>query len=386
MLAQLVLLAFAIGIGAGAAIVLLLVWVLKQRRLHEEDIARDLPRGVSSLIKMLDSAVIVLDKSLNVLAASEGANKLSLVDQRRLANQELISMAESAARGITVAHEDFEITRSSLSSATQTISAQASPFRNRFVLLTVVDRGEFQRLDSVRREFVANVSHELKTPIASVGLLAEALEEAADDPKMVRHFAAKLTAEAQRLNDITREIIDLSRLQAEGALTEFAPLAIEKLVGQAIEQNRMLAKSRKIRLVAGGDLEAVVYGDADRLVVALNNLITNALNYSPDNSQVGVGVTRRDSFIEIAVTDQGIGMTKEETERVFERFYRTDQARSRSTGGSGLGLAIVKHIVANHGGDVRVWSSPGRGSTFTIRLPEAPPAIVGTETSEFSAL
>lgn len=386
MSAQLVLLSFAIGIGAGAAIVLLIVWVLRQRRIDEEKTARDLPRGVASLIGKLDSAVIVLDKSLNVLAASEGAQKLSLTNQRRLLAPELVAMAENAVRGKTVHHEDFEISRSQLGSGTQTISAHASPFRNRFVLLTVTDRGEYQRLDDVRREFVANVSHELKTPIASIGLLSEALQEAADDPAMVRHFAQRLDTEAQRLNAITREIINLSQLQAEGALAELEPITVESIVEQAIEQNRMLAKAQKIRLVSGGDLDAVVYGDGDRLVVALNNLIANAVHYSPKNSQVGIGVTRRDSFVEIAVTDQGIGMTKEESKRVFERFYRTDRARSRSTGGTGLGLSIAKHIIANHGGDIRVWSTPGRGSTFTIRLPEAAAPVVGTDTTEMTSL
>jgi two-component system sensor histidine kinase SenX3 len=213
-----------------------------------------------------------------------------------------------------------------------------------------------------------------------VGLLAEALQEAADDPEMVRHFAERLTSEAERLGSITKEIIELSRLQGEGALAEFEPITVQNIVDKAIDQNRVVAKAKKIKLVSGGDLNAVIYGDAARLVVALNNLIANAVHYSPDNSQVGIGAVRRNSFIEIAVTDQGIGMSKEEVERVFERFYRTDQARSRSTGGTGLGLSIVKHIVSNHGGDIRVWSAPSKGSTFTIRIPEAD--TPGKETSE----
>ena len=296
---------------------------------------------------------------------------MGLSGNGRLLIPELVLIAEQAAQGKSVTREDFEISRGPLGDATLTVTVHASPFRNRFVLLTVIDRGEYQRLDDVRREFVANVSHELKTPIASVGLLAEALVEAADEPDTVRHFAERLTKESQRLGAITREIIELSRLQAEGALAEFAPVTVETVVMNALEQNRVMAKSRKIKLATGGDLDAVVYGDAESLTVALNNLIANAVHYSPDNSQVGIGAVRRNSFIEIAVTDQGIGMTKDESERVFERFYRTDQARSRSTGGSGLGLSIVKHIVSNHGGDIRVWSSPGKGSTFTIRIPEA---------------
>lgn len=371
MSASVVLLALGVGAIAGVAVVLLIIWVLRQRRMDNEKTSGDLPRGVAQLVSKLDGAVLVLDKSLNVLIASDATSRLGLSGNGRLLIPELVLIAEQAAQGKSVTREDFEISRGPLGDATLTVTVHASPFRNRFVLLTVIDRGEYQRLDDVRREFVANVSHELKTPIASVGLLAEALVEAADEPDTVRHFAERLTKESQRLGAITREIIELSRLQAEGALAEFAPVTVETVVMNALEQNRVMAKSRKIKLATGGDLDAVVYGDAESLTVALNNLIANAVHYSPDNSQVGIGAVRRNSFIEIAVTDQGIGMTKDESERVFERFYRTDQARSRSTGGSGLGLSIVKHIVSNHGGDIRVWSSPGKGSTFTIRIPEA---------------
>ena len=371
MSASVVLLALGVGAVAGVAVVLLIMWVLRQRRMDNEKTSGDLPRGVAQLVSKLDGAVLVLDKSLNVLIASDATSRLGLWGNGRLLIPELVLIAEQAAQGKSVSREDFEISRGPLGDATLTLTVHASPFRNRFVLLTVIDRGEYQRLDDVRREFVANVSHELKTPIASVGLLAEALVEAADEPDTVRHFAERLTKESQRLGAITREIIELSRLQAEGALAEFAPVTVETVVMNALEQNRVMAKSRKIKLATGGDLDAVIYGDAESLTVALNNLIANAVHYSPDNSQVGIGAVRRNSFIEIAVTDQGIGMTKDESERVFERFYRTDQARSRSTGGSGLGLSIVKHIVSNHGGDIRVWSSPGKGSTFTIRIPEA---------------
>ena len=380
MSASLILLALGVGALAGVVVVLLILWVIRKRKLDDEKSSGDLPRGVAQLVSKLDGAVLVLDKSLNVLVASPGTSRLSLAAQGRLVMPELVILAEEAAQGRTLTREDMEISRGPLGDATLTITVHASPFRNRFVLLTVVDRGEYKRLDDVRREFVANVSHELKTPIASVGLLAEALQEGADDPEMVRHFADRLTNEAHRLGDITREIIELSRLQAEGALAEFEPVTVESIVFKAIDQNRVVAKSRKIKLIAGGDLDAVIYGDETRLVVALNNLIANAVHYSPDNSQVGIGAVRRNSFIEIAVTDQGIGMSKDEVERVFERFYRTDQARSRSTGGSGLGLSIVKHIVSNHGGDIRVWSSPGKGSTFTIRIPEA--LNPGKDTSE----
>jgi two-component system sensor histidine kinase SenX3 len=224
----------------------------------------------------------------------------------------------------------------------------------------------------VRRDFVANISHELKTPIGAISLLSEALSEAADDPDMVRHFADRLSNESARLASITREIIELSRLQAEGALAKFDTVAIDKVLRQSVDSNRVLASAKNIDFVIGGDEGVTVWGDFDRLVVAVNNLLSNAVQYSPENTRVGVGVSDAEDRVEIVVTDQGPGMSQEEAERVFERFYRTDQARSRTTGGTGLGLSIVKHIVNHHGGDIKVWSLPGQGSTFTIRLPRNP--------------
>ena len=272
MSASVVLLALGVGAVAGVAVVLLIIWVLRQRRMDNEKTSGDLPRGVAQLVSKLDGAVLVLDKSLNVLIASDATSRLSLSGNGRLLIPELVLIAEQAAQGKSVSREDFEISRGPLGDATLTVTVHASPFRNRFVLLSVIDRGEYQRLDDVRREFVANVSHELKTPIASVGLLAEALVEAADEPDTVRHFAVRLTKESQRLGAITREIIELSRLQAEGALAEFAPVTVETVVMNALEQNRVMAKSRKIKLATGGDLDAVVYGDAESLTVAATTL------------------------------------------------------------------------------------------------------------------
>jgi two-component system sensor histidine kinase SenX3 len=372
-----VLLALGVGAFAGVAITLLILFVIIQRRKTDKDITPELPRGVYQAVSSLEGIVFIVDKSMNVHVSTKQAMNLSLIAQQRIQSPELILLAETAFRDGDQSVDEITVLRGPLGDNTMTISAKATVFRERFVIMSIVDRGEYQRLDDIRKEFVANVSHELKTPISSVGLLAEALQEGADDPKLVRHFAERLTKEAQRLGDITREIIELSHLQAEGALAEFKPVSVEKIINKAIEQNAVVAKAKSINLVSGGDLGAYVYGDSDRLVVALNNLMSNAITYSPENSQVGIGVVSRGPFVEISITDQGIGMTKEETERVFERFYRTDQARSRTTGGTGLGLAIVKHIIAHHGGDIRVWSALGRGSTFTLRIPEAKPPKKG---------
>jgi two-component system sensor histidine kinase SenX3 len=189
---------------------------------------------------------------------------------------------------------------------------------------------------------------------------------------MVRHFADRLSNESARLASITREIIELSRLQAEGALAKFDTVSIDKVLRQSVDSNRVLASAKNIDFVIGGNDGVTVWGDFDRLVVAVNNLLSNAVQYSPENSRVGIGVSDAEDRVEIVVTDQGPGMSQEEAERVFERFYRTDQARSRTTGGTGLGLSIVKHIVNHHGGDIKVWSLPGQGSSFTIRLPRNP--------------
>jgi two-component system sensor histidine kinase SenX3 len=240
------------------------------------------------------------------------------------------------------------------------------------VLLLAEDRTESHRLDAVRRDFIANISHELKTPIGAVGLLAEALQAASSEPDQVRRFAKRLKKESERLARITQEIIELSRLQSADALTSAELVSIDQVIALAVDETRVAAESNAVKVVAGGDTGAEVFGNESLLVTALHNLIANAIQYSPRGSRVGLGVRHGDGVIEIAITDQGVGIPEDELDRVFERFFRTDPARSRNTGGSGLGLSIVKHVVQNHGGDVRVWSQLGRGSTFTIRLPQAP--------------
>lgn len=364
-------LALILGTGIGVGVTLLFFYAFSQSKKMDNQTSSELPRGVKQLVEDLDGMVFIVDRSLNVKVATQEAQSRALVALKKIQSPELSKLAEKAFSKGDRSLEDVDLARP-LGDGVFTVSAHATPFRKQFVIVSVVDRGEYQRIDDIRREFVANVSHELKTPIASISLLAEALQESAEDPQTVKKFAATLSGEASRLAEMTRDIIELSHLQAEGALADFTPVSVGELVKKAIEQNSVVATSRKIKIVTGGDLDAFVYGDAERLVIALSNLVANAVNYSSDGSQVGIGALSRGSYVEIAVTDQGIGMSQEDTERIFERFYRTDQARSRSTGGSGLGLSIVKHIISHHGGDIRVWSSPGKGSTFTIRVPEAP--------------
>ncbi|WP_240347452.1 ATP-binding protein [Curtobacterium sp. 24E2] len=239
------------------------------------------------------------------------------------------------------------------------------------MLITADDLTESRRIDEVRRDFVANISHELKTPIGAIGLLSETLVIAADDPEHVKKFAAQLITESERLGALTKDIIELSRLQSVDALENSEETGVDKIVQAAIDANEVVARARSIEIIRAKKSKLRVMGDPGLLQVAVSNLIANAVKYSPDGTRVGVGVRSAKGFVEIAITDQGVGIPEADLDRVFERFYRVDPARSRATGGTGLGLAIVKHVVGNHGGDVRVWSQPGKGSTFTIRLPEA---------------
>ncbi len=207
--------------------------------------------------------------------------------------------------------------------------------------------------------------------LGALALLAETVQDAADDPVAVRRFAARMQSEATRLSALVQEIIELSRLQVAGALQEVTVVPVRGVVEEAVDRARTTAQGKGITLTTGGELDAAVYGDHNLLVTAVRNLLDNAVAYSGENTRVGVGVTRSGDLVEIAVVDQGIGIAADEQARVFERFYRVDPARSRDTGGTGLGLSIVKHVAADHGGEVTMWSEPGRGSTFTLRIPAA---------------
>jgi two-component system sensor histidine kinase SenX3 len=335
------------------------------------------PEGADEVIDSLESAGIVLDSSNNVVKASTGALAFGLVWNQALVHPELVALVDQVRRSGEPVGRELHLSRGPFGEASIYVYVRVARLGARFVLVLAEDRTESYRLDEVRRDFVANVSHELKTPIGAVSLLAEALESAAKEPDEVKRFAKRLSIEAERLARITHEIIELSRLQASDVLQEAASVDVDAVIAQAVDRNRVAAEKHGIALISGGDASAEVYGDFALLVTAVHNLIANAIQYSPDGSRVGIGVSHSDGVVEIAVTDQGVGIPESERDRVFERFFRVDAARSRNTGGTGLGLAIVKHVVQNHGGDVRVWSHPGSGSTFTIRLPEAAAGPVG---------
>jgi two-component system sensor histidine kinase SenX3 len=294
-----------------------------------------------------------------------------LVWNQTLVHPELAELVDTVRSTGESVSQILELPRGPFGDANVNFAVQIARLGSRYVLVLAEDRTESHRLEEVRRDFIANISHELKTPIGAIALLSEALEPASDDPEQVRRFAKRLSTEAERLSRITREIIELSRLQAADALQSAELVSVDDVIASALDQNHVAATSHRMTLVKGGARGVEVFGDQALLILAIHNIVANAIQYSPAGSRIGIGVQVEDGTVEIAVTDQGIGIPPEDLSRVFERFFRVDQARSRNTGGTGLGLSIVKHVIENHGGDVRVWSQVGSGSTFTIRLPEA---------------
>jgi two-component system, OmpR family, sensor histidine kinase SenX3 len=372
----LVLTALAFGIFLGAAFMIVLHMAERRGSSAARVVAPTIPDGIDQVLGVLESAGVVLDPSNNVLKASPGALAMGLVRQQALVHADVLELVASVRRTGEPVAKELTVARGPFGESTMRLHVRVARLGTRFVLMLAEDRTEAHRLDEVRRDFVANISHELKTPIASVSLLAEALDQAADEPEQVRRFAGRLSVEATRLAHITSEVIELSRLQARDALRPDVLIDIDEVVAAAVDQNRVVASAKRVDVAVRASTKAQVYGDRALMVVAVHNLVSNAIAYSNEGGRVGVGAKVVGDTVEIAVTDQGIGMESDELDRVFERFYRVDQARSRNTGGSGLGLSIVKHTVQNHGGDVRVWSQPGRGSTFMIRLPLAEPAPV----------
>ncbi|SMH31888.1 two-component system, OmpR family, sensor histidine kinase SenX3 [Rathayibacter oskolensis] len=369
-----VVLALVLGLAIGVVMTTVVTLAARQGRIAAEVVTVGLPEGIDAIIDAVGAPAFVTDPSHNVLKASTRAISLGLVSQDTLLHPDLVAIVDRVRRFGDDIEQDLELPTSPLSDAAVTLVVHATRLGSRFVLVLAEDHTEARRLEAVRRDFVANISHELKTPIGAVGLLAEALDSAADDPVQVRRFAHRLTQESHRLAKITREIIELSRLQSTDVAATAEVIRVDDIVRAALETTHVMAESHDVTLVKGGMKKAYVAGQEKMLVSALHNLLSNAIQYSPPGSRVGVGVRATGGVVEIAVTDQGVGIPEEDLDRVFERFYRVDQARSRHTGGTGLGLSIVKHAVQNHGGDVRVWSKPGRGSTFTIRLPEVDPA------------
>ena len=371
--ATLILLCTAVGLVIGLAAGL--AYRASERAgLAPPSPAPALSPGVGQVLSVLRSLAVVLDAQDEVVKASPAAYAFGIVRSERLVAPELLELVRTVRRDGRIRQVEVELPRGPIGGGTLAVGARVAPLGVQHVLVLVEDHTDAKRINAIRRDFVANVSHELKTPVGALRLLAEAVSDASDDPEAVVRFAGRMQHESLRLSQLVQELIDLSRLESHDPLKEPTPISLDDVVDQSIDRSRELAVAKGIVLVAEGETGLKVFGSEPQLVMALGNLIENALNYSQGETKVGVTVRRTDDLAEIAVTDQGIGIPGLELHRVFERFYRVDPARSRQTGGTGLGLSIVKHIAQNHGGDVRVWSVEGSGSTFTLRLPLLSPA------------
>lgn len=337
---------------------------------------------LARLVRRSQSGIAVVNRFGDVVLSNERAEALGAVVDAR-PDPRVAAAAERVGAGGEGCEVDLSPTTYPPGSTPRTIVAHVRPLGDGFVVVDATDTSAAVRLEAVRRDFVANVGHELKTPVGALAVLAEAVLDA-DDPDEVTHFATRILNESHRLGALVTELIELSRLQGADRLPELVRVDVDEVLTEALNRVRVPAEAAasaggsddgpdpRARFVLDAPSGLEVAGDRTLLVTALSNLLENAVAYSPEGSPVSVRRRRRGDRVEISVTDRGIGIAPEHQQRVFERFFRVDPARSRATGGTGLGLAIVKHVAANHGGEVRLWSQPGVGSTFTLRVPAAP--------------
>jgi two-component system sensor histidine kinase SenX3 len=326
------------------------------------------PPGVATVLSILRSSALVVDEEDRVLQASAASYSLGLVRRQEIAVPELATLVRQVRRDGETRQTELEVGRGPGRAPTH-VHARVAALSSRLVLVLAEDRTRERRVEAIRRDFVANVSHELKTPVGALTLLAEAVQEAADDPEAVARFASRMRTESARLNRLVQQIIELSRLQGDEALDAPQRVDVDQVVERVLDANATEARARDIELVHDGRRGLELVGSSDQVALALSNLVANAIAYSADHGRVVVSALPGELMVDLTVTDEGIGIPAEELDRIFERFYRVDPARHRSTGGTGLGLSIVKHVAASHGGEVKVWSEEGQGSSFTLSLP-----------------
>jgi two-component system sensor histidine kinase SenX3 len=370
----------ALAAVLGLLVGLLMGVLLVRGRPGREPASRTYPRllpGAGAVLEALPVAVLVVDVADEVLLGNRAARELGLIRDGVLAAfPELRRLVRQTRRTEQAQEIDLVVPLPRQARAPAVFRARVAPIGDGTMAILLEDVTEARRLEDVRRDFVANVSHELKTPVGALSLLAEALSDASDDPEAVRRFSGRAQHEAQRLGRLVQELIDLSRLQGADPMPAARPVAIDQVVAEAIDRTRTKAAARSIALSVTGERGLSLLGNEQQLVTAVVNLLDNAVSYSGEGSTVTVCVQMQDEAAEISVQDEGIGIPAKDLERVFERFYRSDPARSRATGGTGLGLAIVKHVATNHGGTVRVRSTEGAGATFTLHLPVAAQSAV----------
>ena len=320
--------------------------------------------GERRMLAMLGESVIITDVHGNVIVSNTAAAEHGLVFDGRLTDDGVRGLIASAVEGHEPVHADIELDGGPQA---RHIAVTAQPISACRVAVVCADTGYRRNVDRMRRDFVTNVSHELKTPVGAIMLLSETIADAGDDVEMIRHFAGRIGMEAQRLDGLVRRLIELGRMSNPGERPK-QTVDARDLVHGAIADTEVTAAARHtdVRMRDGAvDRPLAVCVDATAVHIALKNLVENAINYSPEHSDVTVDVTQADGHVRIRVIDHGVGIPSPLQGRIFERFYRVDPARSRLTGGTGLGLSIANHHIRANGGTIEVWS------TFTVALPLA---------------
>ena len=338
-----------------------------------------------SALEILDVGVLVLDADDQIVLANPAASELGIlvatggVRQLSTVVRTLAGQVRRTGVGQTMELDLPGARRGARVGAPSAVHMRMVPLDDRYIAIEVDDASEAHRVARIRRDFVANVSHELKTPVGALRLLAEALIEATDettdqpaDLVVVRRFAERIKHESTRLGRLVGDLIELTRLQGAEPMPEPEQVPLDNLLAEVIDRTRTPAAAKNIEVAVDGLRGLVLDGIESQLVTAIANLVENAVAYSPEGTGVTIATGLVGEMVQIDVSDQGIGIEPKDLGRIFERFYRADKARSRVTGGTGLGLAIVKHIATNHGGSVNVVSTVGTGSTFTLRLPACP--------------
>ncbi len=375
------------GLIGAATTLLLIVLVVAIRRTVQGRHQLNAPRAgsvastdMSRVVGALRAGTMLVGSHDEVLTTNQTALAMGLARGARVGFPELLELVREARSSGEIFSGHIDRAREPGMDVVELLG-RVVPLEDGVVLVIAEDETAGRRVESVRRDFVANVSHELKTPIGAIGILAEAVEAASDDPEAVARFASRLQSESSRLAELVGQIIDLSRLQASDPTGSMEMVDISEVVDDALARSREAAEHRGVVLSRSQDHPAMVMGDRWQLTDALTNLVNNAIAYSGRRARVSIGVSTvmlgEDRFVDIKVSDNGIGISAEDQERIFERFYRVDHDRSRESGGTGLGLSIVRHIAGAHGGSVSVWSQPRQGSTFTLRLPAHP--VVGQD-------
>lgn len=359
-----VLAAVTLGIIVGSAVSIAIISARAAGRRRAAKLRPDLPEVAVDILDEIDTFAVILDASLSAVYANPAARYERYMTGEQLREADFLSRARTVmSTGISDTH-DPDPDQPGDSIRTRIVRIHRS-----FVVVLAEDLGEEQRLTAMRRDFIANVSHEFKTPISAISLLSEAVQQAADEPDTVRDFAKSLVKEARRLGELSRDIIALSEAQSTLRFEDREEVSLPDLVRAEVESHREFANQHGIDLVVEGDGDAMIMGRPSSLAAAVANLLSNAIRYSPDGGRVGIGMQSDSSEFVVTVTDQGEGIAPEHLDRIFERFYRVDGSRTRHSGGSGLGLSVARHTMRAHGGDIDVWSQVGVGSSFSLTLP-----------------